>query len=228
MKYSCNDKMSDMICNHYTLLQVMSRFGIPLGFGDATIKDVCQANGVDCGTFLAVANLMLQPDEYVYDSHSHLSLPALMDYLKRSHYFFLDFRLPGIRGKLIRYVEQSGHRDVVPFILHFFDNYVEEVYTHMGYEDCQIFTYVEQLLEGQYTGAYSISDYAERHEQNDEKLAELKNILIKYLPPVVDEYESGALLFDLFSCIEDLDAHGHVEDLIFVPAVRNLEKSVGR
>ena len=33
-KYKPADKMSDLICDNYSLLQVMSRFGLSLGFGD--------------------------------------------------------------------------------------------------------------------------------------------------------------------------------------------------
>ena len=56
-KYRSTDKMSDLICDNYSLLMVMSRFGLSLGFGDKNVKDVCEAQGVDCPTFLAVANL---------------------------------------------------------------------------------------------------------------------------------------------------------------------------
>ena len=51
--YVPTDKMSDLICGNYTLLQVMSRFDLSLGFGDQTVQEVCRANGVDCKTFLA-------------------------------------------------------------------------------------------------------------------------------------------------------------------------------
>ena len=54
-KYRATDKMSDLICDNYSLLMVMSRFGLSLGFGDKTVRDVCEAQGVDCNTFLAVA-----------------------------------------------------------------------------------------------------------------------------------------------------------------------------
>ena len=37
-KYKATDKMSDLICENYTLLMVMSRFGLPLGFGDKNVK----------------------------------------------------------------------------------------------------------------------------------------------------------------------------------------------
>ena len=32
--YSPTDKMGDLICDNYSLLQVMSRVVLPLGFGD--------------------------------------------------------------------------------------------------------------------------------------------------------------------------------------------------
>ena len=53
-KYKPTDKMIDLISDNYSLLQVMSRFGLSLGFGDKTVKEVCELNGVDCRTFLKV------------------------------------------------------------------------------------------------------------------------------------------------------------------------------
>ena len=40
LKYSGTDKMSDLICENYNLLLVMSRFGLSLGFGDQTVQQV--------------------------------------------------------------------------------------------------------------------------------------------------------------------------------------------
>lgn len=59
-KYKSSDKMIDLISDNYSLLQVMSRFGLSLGFGDKTVKEVCEMNGVDCPTFLAVVNFMAE------------------------------------------------------------------------------------------------------------------------------------------------------------------------
>lgn len=86
-KYRSTDKMSDLICDNYSLLMVMSRFGLSLGFGDKSVKDVCEAQGVDCPTFLAVANFISE-EQYSYSGNeSDFSIPALMDYLKRAHTF---------------------------------------------------------------------------------------------------------------------------------------------
>ena len=50
-KYKPTDKMIDLISDNYSLLQVMSRFGLSLGFGDKTVKEVCEMNGVDLPYF---------------------------------------------------------------------------------------------------------------------------------------------------------------------------------
>lgn len=36
--YKSTDKMSDLICENYALLQVLSRFGVSLGFGDKSVR----------------------------------------------------------------------------------------------------------------------------------------------------------------------------------------------
>lgn len=225
-KYIPTDKMSDMICSNYTLLQVMNRFGLSLGFGESTIEEVCQSNNVDCNTFLAVANFLSQKNGYAFHDIASISLPTLINYLKRSHHYFLDFQLPNIREKLLRYVDKCENKEIAQLVINFFDSYVKEVFSHMGFENDEIFTYVNHLMQGKKDENYNIMKYAEKHEQTDIKLTELKNIIIKYLPTNDDDYLSNALLFDLFSCIEDLDSHGHVEDFIFVPAVRHLEKQI--
>mgnify|MGYP000464787539 CR=1 FL=1 len=43
-KYRETDKMSDLICENYPMVLVMSRFGIALGFGEKNIGEVCRQN----------------------------------------------------------------------------------------------------------------------------------------------------------------------------------------
>ena len=43
--YGGDDRMCDLVGDRYAVLQVMSRFGIALGFGDKTIAEVCAEIG---------------------------------------------------------------------------------------------------------------------------------------------------------------------------------------
>ena len=52
--------MSDLICENYPMVLVMSRFGIDLGFGEKNIGDVCRQNEVDSCTFLTVVNFLTE------------------------------------------------------------------------------------------------------------------------------------------------------------------------
>ncbi len=215
--YTGEDRMCDLVCDRYPVLQVMSRFGIALGFGDKTIAAVCEENRVDTATFLAVVNLVL---DFGGDADAVVSVRALTDYLHNSHGYFLDFRLPAIRRKLIEAVDCSLS-DVSFAIMRFFDEYVAEVQRHMTYEEQTVFPYVESLLSGEKNAAYSIDIFRRQHDQVEAKLRELKNIIIKYYPSGGTN-ELNGVLFDIFTCEQELASHNAVEDEIFIPAVERL------
>ena len=188
----------------------MSRFGLSLGFGDKSVKDVCEAQGVDYRTFLAVANFISE-EQYTYSGEENVfSISALMDYLKRAHTYFLDFKLPVIRRKLIESIDCSGTDNIAYLILKFFDEYAKEVRRHMEYEN-----------EAE---NYDIATFASKHNQIESKLTELKNIIIKYYPEKENNNKLNAVLFDIFNCEHDLASHCQVEDYMFVPAVAQLER----
>ncbi|MGI6218252.1 MAG: hemerythrin domain-containing protein [Bacteroidaceae bacterium] len=222
--YLPNDKMCDLICENYTLLQVLSRFELPLGFGEKTVEEVCRENGVDCSTFLSVVNFILDGCTQMAEDPGQISVPSLMAYLQQSHHYFLDFYLPFIRRKLIEAIDCSSENKIAYLILRFYDEYVGEVRKHMDYEDENVFTYVEALLSGQRSEHYRISTFARRHGAIDAKLTELKNIIIKYYPEKEKNLLLNAVLQDIFSCEQELSSHCKVEDLLFIPAVTELER----
>lgn len=219
-KYKKSDKMYDLICENYQMLLVLSRFGIALGFGDKNIGEVCRENGVDENTFLLVVNMLLD-DEAPSSQDRNVSVPALVTYLHNSHTYFLDFRLPVIRKNLLESID-CDDSDLSVAVMRFFDEYVAEVRKHMKYEEKTVFPYVATLLSGEVTSEYNISVFRKQHNQIETKLAELKNIIIKYFP-ATGSNQLNSVLFDIFSCEQDLRSHNRIEDELFVPAILLLE-----
>lgn len=223
--YRETDKMSDLICENYPMLLVMSRFGIALGFGEKNIGEVCRQNNVDTYTFLTVVNFLSDDaDTSVFKLDSRLSLESLMTYLHNSHDYFLKFRLPHIRAKLLEAISNSSD-DVTFVIRRFFDEYAEEVNKHMQYEEKTVFPYVRSILAGEKNMKYNISIFMKRHDQIELKITELKNILIKYYPGATNNM-LNSVLFDIFSTEEDLASHNRIEDDLFIPAILELEKTL--
>lgn len=220
-QYVKTDRMRGLISQDPSLLMVLTRFGVSLGFGDKTVDEVCAEHQIDCGTFLAVANFI--------SGHSwnaeEVKLQPLMDYLKNAHAYFLDFNLPLIRRKLIEAIDTSKTDGLGFLILRFYDEYVTEVANHMGLENTRVFPFVESLLQGSPGESFSITKFASRHSYIDPKLKELKDIIVRYYPEKSNDL-LNSVLFDIITCERDLFMHCLAEDKLFIPAVKKLEREV--
>jgi len=222
--YEADDKMISLIRDNYDILQMLGAFGLSMGFGDKTVRETCADNNVDCYTFLAVVNFIIN-GYGDYENDPELSIPTLMRYLEASHAYYLDFQLPFIRRELTESLGENN--SVSQLILRFYNDYAHEIRRHMQYEQKTLFPYVQQLLEGNPHSEYSIETFSRHHGAADKKLRELKLLIIKYLPS--DGLHNNMLtatLHDIYDNEAWLRQHSMVEDHIFVPAIRRLEAQV--
>lgn len=219
--YEASDKMISLIRDNYNLLQSLGSFGISLGFGDKTVKQVCDDQNVDTNTFLAVVNFTINGYREM-DNVSRLSVPTLLQYLKASHDYFLGFQLPFIRKELVDALDENDN--LARLILKLYDEYSRSVTLHMKYEEKTVFPYVESLLAGKPMANYAIDMYSKHHGQESSKLRELKSIIIKYFPgDSLRNNQLSATLYDIYNNEEWLALHAEVEDNIFIPAIKYLE-----
>lgn len=224
-KFTLSSKMNDLIREDASLLLTLTRFGLPLGFGDKTVREVCLENGIDAFTFLVVVNFITGNFKVEEQSSGKIAVNDLINYLQNAHSFFLDFKLPLIRRKLIEAIEDAIQEEPYKrMILKFFDDYAQEVRKHMDYENETVFPYVLRLREGVKDPEYNIAVFEQNHENIESKLSDLKNILVKYFPSQKPNFLLNEVLFDLSDCELDLDRHTKVEDCLFVPITEQLEK----
>ena len=221
--YEADDKMITLIRDNYDLLQSLGSFGISLGFGDKTVRETCEDNGVDTYTFLAVVNFTINGDNNgTIEADEKISVPTLLHYLEASHAYFIDFQLPYIRRELSESLNPDD--SLARLILRFYDEYAHEIRRHMKYEQKTLFPYVESLIEGHPANDYNVETFSKHHSAADKKLRELKLLIIKYLPQDgLHNNQLTATLHDIYDNEEWLRQHAQVEDSIFVPAIRRLE-----
>ena len=224
--YEADDQLISIIRDNSNILQSLGSFGINLGFGNKTVREVCEDQQVDTYTFLAVVNFTIN-GYYQRGDADKLSADTLLKYLKASHAYYIDFQLPFIRQELKDALDEQN--SLAQLILHLYDEYAHGIIKHMRYEEKTVFPYVEQLLIGETPDNYDISTFSKHHEQIDDKLKELKNIIIKYLPS--DGLHNNLLtatLYDIYNNEEWLNQHAEVEDRIFIPAILQMEKRVSQ
>ena len=222
--YNQNDKMINLICDNYPMILVLNRFGIALGFGELTVEQVCQKNNVDTSAFLSVVNLLITDNKLQFANccSTTSSTLGIVQYLKNSHTYFLDYKLPSIRTSLVATLSRKKN-ELSDMIIRYFDEYVSEVKRHMTYEDEKVFTYVDRLLEGEEVSGYSIEVFSKIHDDIEQRLTEFKNVIIMYYPESSSN-ELNTVLFDILSCAEDMSSHSDIEDYIFVPLIKTIEQ----
>ena len=221
--YEADDKMISLIRDNYDLLQSLGGFGINLGFGDKTVKEICEDNHVDTYTFLAVVNFTIN-GYGAFEDDDQISVPTLLHYLEASHAYFLDFQLPYIRRELSESLDEND--SLAHLILRFYDEYAHEIRQHMKYEQKTLFPYVESLIAGNPTSDYNVETFSKHHGAADKKLRELKLLIIKYLPQDgLHNNQLTATLHDIYENEVWLHQHALVEDHIFVPAIRRMERT---
>ena len=220
--YEADDKMISLIRDNYDLLQSLGSFGISLGFGDKTVQETCEDNGVDTYTFLAVVNFTAN-GYGEFETDDKISVPTLLHYLEASHAYFLDFQLPYIRRELMESLNEND--SLARLILRFYDEYAREIRLHMKYEQKTLFPYVQSLIDGHPANDYNVETFSKHHGATDKKLRELKLLIIKYLPQDgLHNNQLTATLHDIYENEVWLRQHAMVEDNIFIPAIKRLER----
>lgn len=217
------DKVTDLVLENYNILPVLSRFSLPLGYGNKTIGEVCSDAGIDCDAFLLIVNFLMSGKiEALPDGMSPL---LIVSFLRNSHDYFLSYKFPHIRSNLLAALDDH-HSDINPIIVNFYDDYISQVKSHFAYEEGVVFPYIEALASSRETD-YRIDIFRRHHDEVAEKLNELKNIILRYYTTSMP-YRMYDVLVDIFNCEEDLDSHAEIENNILIPLIARMEENNAR
>ena len=224
--FSSDSRLSDLITAHPSLLSLLSRLGISLGFGDRSLADVCEESGVDTAFFLLICNVYTF-NNYVPSTAAILGtdMTGLVPYLEKSHKYYVEKRLPHIECHLDAIAQKLNGRIGKVFIS-FFKEYKEEVETHFMHEERDVFPHIRGLMAGKRDATYSIGEFIDTHSDIEGKLDDLLNIVFKYLPPQVDDDNVLDVVDDILRLSEDLKKHTFIEEKIMVPLVKHLENAI--
>lgn len=226
---SQDTKMSDVITVNPFLLLLLEHLEIGLGLHEKTISDICNESGIDEELFLMMANLYIGNKPVTPVGYSSDVISTIIRYLKNSHQYYLEDKYPLINSS-IKEINSLNDSPEIQMIGKFFDKYFVEVKEHLDYENNVVFPYViglDDMLTGKRPGKiksnYRVNDYREHHDDIEEKLADLNNLLIKYMPQKNDGKIRRKLLFYLFELEYDLGIHSRVEDTLLIPLVEQME-----
>ena len=233
--YKETDNLSALITAQPQLLLTLSHFGIPMGFGDKTIAQVCHEHGIDPQFFLLICEVYSNGN-YIPSQASLRATPMedLVPYLLRSHDYYLNRRLPHIGHHLEKIADMLPPR-AGKAIKQFFNAYIEEVREHFAHEEKTVYPHISNLIGGK-GDDFKIKDFLVSHGNLEDKLSDLVQIIFKYLPssPSTERTRQASplhsddaidMIFDILQLSRDLRKHAIIEDKILGPYVKQLENT---
>jgi regulator of cell morphogenesis and NO signaling len=150
-------------------------------------------------------------------------IPLIIDYLKKSHNYYITKRLPEIEQQI--YNLKNEYVDSKPLLYlfyNFFINYQAELCQHFRKEEEVLFPYAIQLfsmvnfnIDIDYTSLNKnkelASNFLKEHHQKEKNLKSLQNAILKYSPPSKNLSVYHIILNHLKNFQKDLNIHNFIE-----------------
>lgn len=238
MRITKDMKMADVIQMNYMLIPVIYRFGINLGFGDKTVKEICDETNIDLNFFLQLVNTYHDKDYFPKEELQSIPSKDIVAYLKMTHSSYLNEKLTEIEDLIesLQHAEAEDEKYIL-LIRNFYEGYKNELTEHIMHEEEVVFPYVLAVEEICNTGlisdlnrkiyeSFSISRYQDAHDDVEEKLMDLKTIMIKYLTPPLNTSLYHKIIQLLFMLEQDLNYHSRIEDKVLLPKMISMEKII--
>lgn len=216
-------KMSKLLFQHHQVILALERFDIKLGVKEKTIEEVCAEFNISPKVFLMVANLYVNISFKCELNFTETEVKQIVSYLTDSHNYYSKEVFPEIIQN-IHLLSQRNNRPELLMVEKFFNEYKKEVDDHFEYENETVFPYILHLIDESKDEDYSVIDYREHHDDIQEKLDDLKRLLIEHLPQTTNNSLRRKILFALFNLDFDLQVHSKIENEILIPQVEKLEK----
>ena len=221
-------KMADIISANHSLLLVLPRLGIHLGFGEQSLQEVCNRYQIDVDFVLLIFNVY-SFDNYLpaADTLASTNLKPLVPYLQSSHHYYLSERLPHIKRHLLNVATHAGDR-YGTVLRQFFADYEHEVQDHFAYEEEHIFPLLQEgVPSSSNTGRQSLSasgHLSHNHSDLVDRLSDLTSIVLKYIPGDSLTEELNELVFGIMQLSSDLEKHALLEEKILMPYIGQVLK----
>lgn len=222
MDFFCADiKLVDLIHIDYHVLPIINRFGIKLGFGDLTVRELCEKNEVDVDFFLTIINIYHNESLVFENELQKFPLPFLIEFLKKSHEYYKKFVVSKNNSLFLNLVENNYNNIYgIDSIKEVYVSEINKFHDHMEYEDKVIFPHLLSLkniadTDGVLEPCNTFPELDSYHDCFSEKLYDMTNILMKYMKPENDDNSTNELLFSVFDFIRDLKIHTKIEKVVF-------------
>jgi regulator of cell morphogenesis and NO signaling len=233
-RFTARMNLSAILHANYFLLPIVHRFDIHYGIGDATVSEICANRGIDEEFFIEILNVYNDPSYFPEAELRKSDIRLIIDYLGKTHSYYINYLLPNISKQIHMLVLSGGatNKSLRP-VASLFMEYAREFQKHIEHEEEQVFPYALAVAESFLARSAarqpvkkrvgSIRKIEDEHTMMDEKLFDLKNLLIKYIEYPFDVHTCNSIIFEINRLEQDVRDHARIEDRVLFTRIEQME-----
>lgn len=230
--------VQEIVSHNPMLALVLERYGVKKKFRRKKIETAVSKSCPDVDFLLDIMRLFDQPDSFKASHFMGYPIPVILDYLFRTHSYYVEKRLFEIEQSIehLAHIHGEDH-PVLLYLRAFFTEYRTQLCSHIDLEETTLFPYIKNLMEhsgssGRRTkfyesefAHYSLDEFAVSHAEDDldAQLRQVRLLIETKHPEIIGLFPFKILAFQLDTFSRDLHIHELIEDEVLVPLARKLE-----
>lgn len=221
--YNIDTKLCDVVLAESSIITVINRFGILLGLGDKSIREICESNCLDVNFFLTILNTYLNEDYFPEKVLKSFNVEKIINYLKKTNDYYQQYQLANIERHFDYLIMKSDSNDNNLHLLKtFFTELKQELLNRIDYDNNIWFPQLSKLSpiinessnsDEIFLNGFNIS---ESHPIED-KLNDLKSFFIIHLRGTYDQNLCYAVINAIFTLEKDIKQNNRIRDRILSP-----------
>ena len=185
-------------------------------------------NGISPGLFSILCEIYTSDNPQVDLGKLDTSdVPVLLRILRNTHRHYLEASIVAIHDNVHRMTQLSTPENSA-VINRFFDDYENDIKSHIHFEEKVVFKYIEGLLKGERDSRFSVGMLRDMHNDAEDKLTDFKNIVMSHLPDSDTSDARYEVLVGILNIEDAIRRHTVIEEKVLLPLAELLEKGRDR
>ena len=234
--FSSTQTIQELLEYNHQLALVLKRFKTSYWHEKQSLESFCKTQKFNIDFCIQILQLFDNPASFVASVFRSFSIPTILDYLKRTHEFYLNERLFEIEQSIEQILQEKQESN--PMLLGFkayFRLYRHKLFEHIQIEEKLLFPFIENLyfcqnprkatLDIPYSHNFSLDQFAALHnDEIEQSLSYIREKIILHNPHTAFSFSYKILINQLESFEKDLHIHSLIEDYVLLPKAAFLEQ----
>ena len=211
-------KLCDVILDEPSVITVINRFGIALGVGDKSVKEICRQKEIDTNFFLTILNAYIYESFFPENGFDSFGAQEIIGYLEKTNQSYLRYQLPNIERHFKALIDHSDKNNNLPLLLNLYNEVKDEMHKRIDNDNRHWFAEILRHEKGVAPGQLTVeaSDARRAADSIEDKLSDLKNMFVIHL---------RGELFAIISFEKDIRQNNRIRNHILYPLAVALKKA---